>query len=152
MTSANEDAADIRARRTEKQWRHEGRELTSTHAFWGALVGLHGAVAGLAGVLVGQKSFPESAFIVVGLLSLASMFLLAFLNSLSRRADNLRAKYFSVTSQKQWPDGFQKDKEDRVSKTAQDRYSSWQKPIEWIVMMLFLMNALVFGVAIICRS
>lgn len=152
VNDETQDSREARARRTEKQWRHEERELTSTHAFWGALVGLHGAVAGLAGVLVGQKAFPEVAFFSIGVLSLLSMICLALLNFLSRTADKRRAAYFAVTSHKEWPEGFQSEHEDSASKAAVDRYSFWQKPVELLVMGLFLVNALIFGCAVLARG
>lgn len=140
---------EVRARRTEKQWRHEERELASTHAFWGVLVGLHGVVAGLAGVLVGQGAFPVTAFVLIGVLSLFSMTALAALNFLSRTADKGRALYFSITSQKDWPQEFDSKREDRSSKAAVDRYLFWQKPVELVVMAFFLMSAMIFGSAVV---
>ena len=149
MTDETRVSRDVLARRTEKQWRHEERELTSTHAFWGALIGLHGVLAGLAGVLVGEAAFPPSAFIVIGALSLLCMVSLAILNFLSRTADKRRAEYFAVTSQKVWPESFDKERENNSSKAAVKRYVFWQRPVEVIVMVLFLVNALIFGFAVL---
>lgn len=140
------DSTQILLRRTEKQWRHEERVLSSTHALWSTLIGLQGAVAGLAGVLVGQGSFSELAFIIIGTLSLLSIAALAWLNFLSREADRLRAEYFAETSKKGGQsENFNQELENEKSKSAESRYKRTQNIVERVVILVFFLNAIVFG-------
>lgn len=149
------DSVAIRARRTEKQWRHADRELASTHALWATLIGLHGAVAAVAGVLAGQtSSFSIDAFLWIGVVSLVSMVFLALLNYQSRAADRSRAKYFAVTSRRRstWPQSFDKDVENQESQDTVARYLFWQRILEPLVMVFFLLNAVIFGYAVRAAS
>ena len=154
MADEENSTPEHRARRVEKQWRHEERALSSTHAFWGTLVALHGAIAGLAGVLVALPStaFPPLAFGVMGLLSIVSVGVLAHINALSIRADEARAAHFAVTSQAKWPADFDSDKSDSQSKALEKKYRKQRLLFEKVALWSLLINALIFGILAVWPS
>ena len=148
MATEEDSTPENRARRVEKQWRHEERALSSTHAFWGTLVALHGAIAGLAGVLVALPSteFPPLAFAVMGLLSIGFVSALARINALSIKADEARAAHFAVTSRQKWPDDFDSNRSDGESKALEQEYKRERSIIEPVALWFLLVNALIFAI------
>ena len=50
-------------RRTGKQWRHEDRELTSTHVLWNAAITAHTVIVAASGIFVGNDKFPLAPYL-----------------------------------------------------------------------------------------
>ena len=148
MVEQEREQRKILHRRTEKQWRHQDRELTSTCSLWNMIFALQGAVAAVSGALVGVDKFPNAsrAFPFIGTLSIISMLVIVILYYLLRTVDHKRAAYFEVTSRgKPWPDDFNQAEQDDKSKGAQKRYIAYRKYLEPLTLVLFLINCFIFA-------
>jgi hypothetical protein len=133
---------EILARRTEKQWRHEERELSSTHALWNTVLGAHAVIVGATGLFVGNNKFPLAASLFWYVFSVAVLALLGLilLTLRLRRFDHLSGAYFRITSQELLPPKFDKAKEDQKCREAEKQYKVVRDILEPAEIVLFIAN------------
>jgi hypothetical protein len=133
---------EILARRTAKQWRHEERELASTHALWNTVLGAHAVIVGATGLFIGNNKFPFAASLFWYVFSVAVLALLGliFLALRLRRFDQLSGAYFRITSQEPLPPKFDKAKEDKKCRDAEKQYKLMRDVLEPTEVLLFIAN------------
>jgi hypothetical protein len=148
---------EILARRTAKEWRHEERELTSTHALWNLIIATHAAIVAATGLCVGNNKLPfaTTLFLPMFSVSVGAMFGIIVLVFLLRRYDHISAVYFRIVSQETatngLPPGFDKSKEEQKRQKAEIRYYYGRNVLEIIEMCLLIANLVMFYIVVMCH-
>ena len=120
-----EPSRKILARRTEKQWRHEDRELTSTHFLWNAAITAHAVIIAASGILVGNDKFPLARWlfpliVICSVLAIGGIIKLMFA---LRSYDSISAAHFrSISEMPPFPDPREHRESENKCNRARERY------------------------------
>ncbi len=152
----SEETKEILARRTEKMWRHEDREINTSYALWNIVFAIHAAMIGAVGIFIGNDKFPlaQTLFPYVFTISIIAMILIVVLIILFRRYDTIHANHFRAIHMgiKRFPTGFNPNISNRNCRKYAKKYYCSRMTIEITEILLFIPNAIIFAIIVMTHT
>ncbi len=144
------ETPELLARRTQKQWRHEDRELSSTHSLWRFAFSIHAAMIPVGALFVRDTKCHCAIilFCIIIAVSFLSMIGIAYLAYLLLRYDRTSASHYAITSlgrnHNDYPKNYDLAAAESVRKATKERFVKRRKIIEPIEIALFIISVLLF--------
>ena len=150
-TSANDDPSDL-LRRTEKQWRHEERELAQAQSLGKIILTVQGASIPLSSFVLGDSPCicEKWLFIAIVVVSLLSMLCVAVSSYFLLEFDRYSARHYSITgSGTKYPNDFDEVQSEEKRKALKDRYYRFRPVIGLLHLICFLVSVVLFCMIVV---